>query len=122
MDHSLYEDLGGEKTVEKASAILYVNILRDERINSYFENIDIEKQKRKMSSFLTNIFGGPSLYLGKTMRKAHKKVVDKGLNDSHVDAMMECVNATLKELEIETELINKVMAAIEEHRDDVLGR
>ena len=122
MDHSLYEELGGRKTVEKASAILYVNILRDERINSFFENIDIEKQKRKMSGFLTNIFGGPSLYLGKTMAKAHKSVVKNGLNDAHVDAMMECVSATLHELNIENDLIIKVMAAIEEHRDDVLCR
>ena len=122
MDHSLYEELGGEKTVEKASSILYVNILRDERINSFFENIDIEKQKRKMSSFLTNIFGGPSLYLGKTMRKAHRHVVEKGLNDDHVDAMMECVSATLKELEIDDALVSKVLAKIEEHRNDVLGK
>jgi len=120
MDQSLYEELGGKKTVEKASAILYVNILRDERINGFFENVDIEKQKRKMSAFLTNIFGGPSLYIGKTMRKAHKNV--KGLNDEHVDAMMECVSATLKELDIDTKTINKVMEKIEEHRDDVLRR
>ncbi len=122
MDHSLYEELGGKKTVEKASAILYVNILRDKRISSFFEDIDIEKHQRKMSSFLTNIFGGPSLYLGKTMRKAHVDVVKKGLNDSHVDAMMECVHATLKELGKDDQLINKVMAKIEEHRNDVLGK
>ncbi|MFK7815802.1 MAG: group 1 truncated hemoglobin [Gammaproteobacteria bacterium] len=122
MDHSLYEELGGKKTVEKASAILYVNILRDERISSFFKDIDIKKHQRKMSSFLTNIFGGPSLYLGKTMRKAHVDVVKKGLNDSHVDAMMECVHATLKELDKDDTLINKVMAQIEEHRNDVLGK
>ncbi len=122
MDQTLFDEIGGKETVEKASAILYVNILRDERINGFFKNIDIEKQKRKMSSFLTNIFGGPSLYLGKTMRKAHEKVVENGLNDDHVDAMMECVSATLKELAIEDTLINKVMAKIEEHRKDVLGK
>lgn len=122
MDQTLFEEIGGKETVENASAILYVNILRDKRINSFFKNIDIEKQKRKMSSFLTNIFGGPSLYLGKTMRKAHKQVVENGLNDEHVDAMVECVSATLKELDIDTKIINKVMEKIEEHRDDVLGR
>ncbi len=122
MDQSLFDQIGGKETVEKAAAILYVNILRDDRINSFFENIDIEKQKRKMSTFLTTICGGPSLYIGKTMRKAHENVVKKGLNDGHVDAMMECVSATLHELNIENELITKVIAAIEEHRDDVLGR
>ncbi len=122
MDQSLYDQLGGKKTVDKAAAILYVNILRDDRINSFFENVDIEKQKRKMATFLTNIFGGPSLYIGKTMRKVHKKAVENGLKDEHVDAMMECVGATLKELEIENDLIKKVISTIEEHRDDVLGR
>ena len=122
MDQSLYDQLGGKKTVDKAAAILYVNILRDDRINYFFENVDIEKQKRKMSTFLTNICGGPSLYLGKTMKKVHKNAVDNGLNDKHVDAMMECVGATLKELEIENDLIKKVISVIEEHRDDVLGR
>jgi hemoglobin len=122
MDQTLYEALGGRETVDKAAAILYVNILRDDRINDFFSNIDIEKQKRKMSTFLTTICGGPSLYTGKTMRKAHENVVKKGLNDGHVDAMMECVSATLHELNIGNELVTKVIAVIEEHRDDVLGR
>ena len=122
MDQSLYDQLGGKQTVDKAAAILYVNILRDDRINHFFQNVDIEKQKRKMSTFLTNICGGPSLYLGKTMKKVHKNAVENGLNDEHVDAMMECVGATLKELEIKDDLIKKVITVIEEHRDDVLGR
>ena len=122
MNQTLYEQLGGKKTVEKAAAILYVNILRDKRINYFFDGVDMEKQKRKMSVFLTNIFGGPSLYIGKTMRKVHKNAVENGLKDEHVDAMMENVAATLKELEIENDLIKKVISTIEEHRDDVLGR
>ena len=122
MDHTLYEKIGGERTVEKASHYLYVNILKDDRINGFFENIDIDKQKRKMSSFLTYIFGGPSLYLGKDMRRAHKNVVANGLNDEHVDAMMDCVKSSLVELEIDAALISKVITSIEAHRDDVLCR
>ena len=105
MDQSLYEQLGGKKTVEKAATFLYVNILRDDRIKD-----------------LTYIFGGPSLYLGKDMRRAHEHAVANGLNDEHVDAMMECVTATLHELNIENDLITTVINTIEKHRDDVLNR
>ena len=50
MNASLFERIGGKETIDKASNFLYVNILRDERINKFFENVDIEKQKRKMSA------------------------------------------------------------------------
>jgi hemoglobin len=122
MNQTLYEKIGGKKTVEKAAHFLYVNILKDDRINRFFEDIDIEKQKRKMTTFLTYIFGGPSLYIGKDMRRAHKEVVAKGLNDEHVDAMMECVSKALTELDIDKETIGEVTKTIEAHRDDVLNR
>ena len=51
MDQTLFEQIGGKSTVDKASHFLYVNILRDERIKDFFENVDIEKQQRKMSAF-----------------------------------------------------------------------
>lgn len=122
MNQTLFEKLGGEKTVEKASHLLYVNLMRDNRINYFFENIDLEKQKRKMSAFLTYIFGGPSLYTGRDMRRAHKGAVDRGLNDDHFDAMIDCVRDALDELEISNKTINEVTSTIETHRDDVLNR
>ena len=71
---------------------------------------------------MTYIFGGPSLYRGRDMRRAHKNVVEKGLSDEHVDAMLECVHKTLKELKIDEEKISKVTNVIEKHRNDVLNR
>jgi len=122
MKPTLYEKIGGKDTVEKASHFLYVNILRDYRLKPFFENINIEKQKSKMSAFLTYIFGGPSLYTGKSMRRAHKNAVENGLNDEHFDAMIECVTEALDELKIDNNTINEVTKMIEEHRDDVLNR
>ena len=122
MNPTLFEKIGGKEIVEKASHYLYVNILSDDRINHFFEDIDIEKQKRKMSAFLTYIFGGPSLYLGKDMRRAHRNAVASGLGDGHVDAMMECVRKALNELDIDSDAIDEVIQTIEKHRDDVLNR
>ena len=75
-----------------------------------------------MSAFLTYIFGGNSLYTGRSMRLAHENVVKAGLNDTHVNAMIKCVRKTLRELEVDDELIDEAVQAIEKHRDDVLLR
>ena len=122
MNPSLYERIGKKEMVEKASHYLYVNILRDERLSPFFKDVDIEKQQRKMSAFLTYIFGGNSLYTGRSLRLAHENVVKAGLNDTHVNAMINCVRKTLQELEVDDELIDEAVQAIEKHRDDVLLR
>jgi hemoglobin len=122
MNPSLYERIGKKEMVEKASHYLYVNILRDERLSPFFKDVDIEKQQRKMSAFLTYIFGGNSLYTGRSLRLAHENVVKAGLNDTHVNAMINCVRKTLQELKLDDELIDEAVQAIEKHRDDVLLR
>ena len=122
MDPTLFKKVGGKETVEKAAKFLYVNILRDDRLKRFFEGTDMQKQERMMSAFLTNILGGPSLYLGRDMRRAHANSVKDGLSDEHVDAMMECVSAALREVKVEPDLITEVIKVVEKHRDDVLSR
>jgi hemoglobin len=48
--------------------------------------------------------------------------VKRGLNDSHFDAVMENLGATLKELNVPDELIAEAAAIAESTRNDVLGR
>jgi len=122
MEQTLFEKIGGKKAVELASNKLYYHISEDERINHFFKDIDFKKQSIKMTAFLTYIFGGPSLYTGRNMRKSHKKVVAQGLNDEHVDAMLDNVRTTLNEMGIEPDLQKQVLAKLEKHRDDVLCR
>jgi len=67
-------------------------------------------------------FGGPNNYTGLDMRKAHARLVEQGLNDSHFDAVVEDLGATLKELKVPDHLIAQVAAVAETTRKDVLGR
>ena len=55
MNPSLYERIGKKEMVDKASHYLYVNILRDSKLSPFFKDVDINKQQRKMSAFLTYI-------------------------------------------------------------------
>jgi hemoglobin len=122
MAQSLYDQIGGEPAVNAAVDIFYRKVLADNRINRFFEGVDMDRQAAKQKAFLTMVFGGPNKYTGKDMREGHKHLVKMGLNDSHVDAVIENLGGTLKELGVKDDLINQVAAIANSVRDDVLDR
>ena len=82
----------------------------------------MDKQRGKQKIFLAYAFGAPVKYDGKDMRQAHKHLVEKGLNDSHFDAVAGHLKATLEELNVPADLIGEVMAIAGSTRNDVLNR
>lgn len=119
---TLFEQLGGEGAVNTAVDIFYRKVLADQRINHFFDGVDMDKQATKQKAFLTMAFGGPANYSGKDMREGHAKLVQMGLNDSHFDAVIENLAATLSELGVSAELIGQVAAIAQTTRADVLGK
>ena len=119
---SLFERIGGKEAVNAAVDVFYKKVLADERINKFFDGIDMDAQRRKQIMFLTYAFGGPNNYDGKSMRDAHAKLVEQGLNDSHFDAVVENLGATLKELGVADELIQEAAGIAETTRTDILGK
>ncbi|MGI0484714.1 group I truncated hemoglobin [Pantanalinema rosaneae CENA516] len=122
---TLYEKLGGKDAVEAAVDRFYDRVLNDSRIKHFFNNVDMHRQREHQKAFLTYAFGGAAHYDGKTMRAAHKHVVeDMGLKGEHFDAVAENLVATLKELGVSDELIAEVaaVAAAPEHKRDVLNQ
>lgn len=119
---TLFEQIGGEAAVDAAVNKFYRRVLADDRVNEFFEGVDMERQAAKQKAFLTMVFGGPHNYTGKDMREGHRHLVQRGLNDSHFDAIVENLGATLKDLGVADDLISQVAAIAETTRDDVLDR
>ncbi|MEI7796403.1 MAG: group 1 truncated hemoglobin [Methylococcaceae bacterium] len=119
---TLFEQLGGEAAVDAAVDIFYRKVLADYRINRFFNGVDMDTQAAKQKAFLTMAFGGPANYSGKDMRDAHARFVKMGLDDSHFDAVMENLVATLAELNVPQNLIDQVDAIAQTTRADVLGK
>ncbi len=119
---SLYDNLGGEKAVDAAVEIFYKKVLSDDRIKEFFNDTDMDEQIEKQKAFLTYAFGGPNKYTGKTMRAAHAHLLSRGLDDSHVDAVIENLGGTLKELGVADEHILEVAKIAESVRGQVLGQ
>jgi len=119
---TLFERLGGAAAVNAAVDIFYRKVLSDDRVAHFFDNVDMDRQIAKQKGFLTMAFGGPNNYTGLDMRNGHKHLVARGLNDSHVDAIIELLSATLKELGVADRDIEEVAAIANSVRNDVLNR
>jgi truncated hemoglobin YjbI len=116
---TLFERLGGEAAVNAAVDIFYGKVLADQRINHFFENLDMVAQANKQKAFLTMAFGGPHNYSGRDMRTGHAHLA---LTEEHFNAVVENLAATLKELGVADSDIGEVAAIANSVKDDVLNR
>lgn len=107
--------------MEAAVDIFYRKVLADDRVSRFFDDVDMDRQIAKQKAFLTMAFGGPVGYTGRDMRTAHAPLVARGLNGSHVDAVVELLGQTLAELGVAPDLIAQVAAIAESVRGEVLN-
>lgn len=63
---SIYERLGGQPAIDAAVELFY------KKVNHFFEDVNMNRQKNKQKQFLAAAFGGPNPWKGKDMRSAHK--------------------------------------------------
>lgn len=81
---TLYDRLGGQDAISKVVDVFYEKVLADETVNKFFEETDMEKQRRHQSLFISWALGGPNQYSGRSMELAHKGM---NLTDEHFGAI-----------------------------------
>ena len=115
---SIYQRLGGQPAIDAAVDLFYQKVLADERVNHFFEDVNMKRQIKKQKAFLSAAFGGPVPYQGKSLRKAH---ADLDLRESDFNAIAGHLQTTLKELKIDKGLIAEVMAVAASTKAAVLN-
>ena len=95
-------------------------VLKDDRINHFFDGVEVARLRDHQKAFLTAALGGPNTYTGKDLAEAHKQLAASGFDDAHFDAAAGHLNDTLEDLSVPHELISEVMAIVESTRADVL--
>jgi len=116
---SLYEQIGGKAALSAAVDLFYVKVLADERVNHFFEDVNMKAQHEKQKAFLAAALGAPTPWTGKDMRTAHKNL---DLRESDFNAIAENLQSTLTELKLSEELIGRIMAIVASTKNDVLNR
>ena len=120
---SLYDRIGGEAAIVAAVDVFYGRVLEDELLSPFFKGLDMQSQMRKQVAFMTWALGGPSEYRGKDLRTAHAALVkEKGLSDSHFNAVIRHLTATLQQLGVGAAEVNEAVSQISALRPEVLDR
>jgi hemoglobin len=116
---SLYDKIGGDAAMTAAVDLFYVKVLADDRVNEYFEDVNMKRQKSKQKAFLAAALGSPTAWEGKDMRKAH---ADLDITESEFGAIAGHLQKTLEELKVKEDLIKEIMTLVGTTKDDVLNR
>ncbi|MCF6311149.1 MAG: DUF6520 family protein [Verrucomicrobiales bacterium] len=115
---SLYSQIGGKAAIDAAVDLFYTKVMSDKRVNHFFENVNMKRQHSKQKSFISAALGSPVPYKGKDMRAAHANM---DVTEADFNVIAGHLQATLEELKVKPDLIEKVMAVIATTKDAVLG-
>ena len=116
---TLFERLGGMVSIDVAVDQFYDRVLGDPDLASFFEQVDLRRQRAHQKVFLALALGGSGSYEGRGLADAHRHL---RIGDHHVDLVAGHLAAVLAGLGVLPALIDEVVAAIEELRNEVLDR
>jgi hemoglobin len=119
----LFQRLGGEPAIERVVAALYQRVLVDPTLTPFFASVDMAALHAHQRHFLSVAFGEDRRYEGRSLRDAHRDLVQRhGLDESHFDAVLTHLEAAMKEVGLAPVLVAETMAVVETKRRDVLGK
>lgn len=101
---SLYEMIGGEQTIRTIVELFYPKVQAHPEIGHLFPE-DIEPVMEKQFMFLSQFFGGPSLFsdaYGHPMMRARHMPFP--ITVERADAWLDCMRRALAETELDPEL------------------
>ena len=119
MTQTVFEKIGGSAALDLTVHLFYRKLIADDRVASYFDGVDLDRQIAKQKAFLSMVLGGPARYEGRDLRDAHRHM---NLNDDHVDAILQHLRATLEETGVDQGAIEEVLAIADSTRAEVLNR
>ncbi|MBT2728495.1 hemoglobin [Neobacillus sp. B4I6] len=118
MEQTLYEKVGGEEAIAKVVDYFYSElVLKDETVNHFFKETDMEKQRRHQSKFISFALGGPNQYSGQSMAKAHQGM---NLQPAHYNAIVKHLHDALAHFGVNERDIDTALTQVASLRDDIL--
>lgn len=116
---SLYEKIGGKAALSAAIDLFYQKLLADERVNHFFEDVNMRRQHNRQKAFIGAALGSPEPWTGKDLRKVHASL---DLTETDFGIVAGHLQTTLEELKVDKELIGQVMTIVGSTKDAVLNK
>jgi hemoglobin len=117
---SLYQRIGCAGGLLWLVDTLYLRVLADPLLMSYFNHLDDQDRqwlRWHMLTLLAVVTGGPSKYEGRDLHEAHAELQ---ITEEAFDLVVGHLQATLEELEIQQQDQQAILAAVQARRDAVV--
>jgi hemoglobin len=113
---SLYTRLGGSNAIDTVVAVFINNVAADAQINFFFQPVLADTTgvryrllRQNLDQQICMVTGGPCLYLGKDMRKAHSGM---GITAAQFNALVNDLVAAMTTLGVGTTEQNELLAIL----------
>lgn len=116
MARSIFEKYGGFGSVNRVVLAFYDNVLDNDALGPYFDDVDMKKLIDHQTKFVSMLLGGPADFSDDHLLHAHAHL---DISSEHFDEMKTVMADTLGEAEFDTEDIEAVLEAIEARRAQV---
>jgi hemoglobin len=118
MEQTVYEKIGGEEAIAKVVDYFYSElVLKDDTVNHFFVETDMEKQRLHQTKFISFALGGPNQYSGQSMAKAHQGM---NLQPNHFNAIAKHLHTALAHFGVNEADIDTALTKVASLKDDIL--
>lgn len=115
---TLFERIGGEKTVSSLIDDFYGRILSDELLAPFFKETSMEKLARMQKEFFSAALDGPAKYSGLDLSHAH---AHRGIKAEHFGRFIQHLLETLEQFDLPDREVREVIHRISTYNDSITG-
>lgn len=101
IDKTLFDRLGGIKTLEKVHKIFYDKAYAHDWLKRYFTDKPQQVLEEQQTDFMTQLMGGPKRYGGKTPKMAHQHM---NISDELFELRQQLLSEAIAEVGINDDL------------------
>ena len=116
-NETLYERLGGEPAIGAVVNEFYDRVLADERVNHYFDDVDMAEQRSHQTKFLSAVTGGPMQYKSEEMATAHEELA---ITAAEFETVATHLDEALRVFDVDDDDREAVMEAVAGFEGDIV--
>ncbi|MEH6470039.1 MAG: group 1 truncated hemoglobin [Halopseudomonas sp.] len=98
MHKALFDKYGGFATVSRIVSAFYGEVLESERLNPYFEGVDMRRQIDHQTKFIASIMGGPASFSNEALERVHARL---DIDEASFEEVVKLLRFTLEDFELE---------------------
>ncbi|HEX6471427.1 MAG TPA: group 1 truncated hemoglobin [Streptosporangiaceae bacterium] len=115
---SIYESIGGEEALAAVVDDLYERILADRHLAGFFAGAQMARLKGRQIEFFGQALGGPMVYTGASIRRAHQGL---GIEMEHFALVAGYLGDSLRAAGVPEGTISEIIGIVAPLADDIVS-